>query len=96
MAITIRNKKTEELIRSIGRRTGEGPSAIVRRMAEKEAGIDRTPAPEEVARRVKLLEDLRREFQAPEPRMTWADVEREMDSLFDYLEDGSDKMPRAS
>ncbi len=36
MAITLRNKKVEETIRGIGRRTGEGPSAVIKRLAEAE------------------------------------------------------------
>ena len=35
MAITIRNKETERMIREIGRRYGEGPSQTIRRLAEK-------------------------------------------------------------
>ncbi len=42
MAITIRNQKTEELIRKIGRRTGEGPSAVVRRLAERRRALTAT------------------------------------------------------
>jgi hypothetical protein len=38
MAITLRNKKVENDIREIGRRTGEGPSAVIARAiaAERE------------------------------------------------------------
>ena len=51
VAITIRNQKTEELIRKIGRRTGEGPSAVVRRLAEREVGAQDNAVPEEEVRR---------------------------------------------
>ena len=47
MAITIRNQKTEELIREIGRRTGEGPSAVVRRLVEREADGQDSAVPED-------------------------------------------------
>ena len=34
MAITLRNKRIEDKIRAIGRRTGEGPSAVIARLVE--------------------------------------------------------------
>lgn len=89
MAITIRNKTTEELIRKIGRRTGEGPSAVVRRLAEREAGAggpnEQKVPEEEVRRRIALFEELRRKYPPPDPAPMWEEVEREMDSLYDYL-----------
>ena len=95
MAITIRNKTTEELIRKIGRRTGEGPSAVVRRLAEREVAqpAGDTVSPEEVARRMKAFEELRRKYPPPDPRPTWEEVEREMDALFDYLDE--DPLPQS-
>ncbi len=36
MAITIRNKETERIIRDVGRQTGEGPSALIARLVEQE------------------------------------------------------------
>ena len=100
MAITIRNKETEELIRRIGLRTGEEPDAVLLRLVKAEAGPAEVPpavAPEEVARRMKAFAELREKYPPPEPNMTWKEVERDMDALFDYLEeegapfDGSDK-----
>lgn len=91
MPITIRNKETEELIRKIGRRTGEGPSAVVRRLAENENARTSTASPQEIARRRKVFADLRSEYPPPEPRMTWTEIEREMDALFDYLDDEPEK-----
>jgi len=86
MAITIRNKTTEELIRKIGRRTGEGPSAVVRRLAEREAGIKegKEPvAPEVVNRRMRELEESRLRHTYPDdPKLSWAEIEEEMDSIF--------------
>lgn len=36
MPITLRNKQTEDAIRRIGQRTGEGPSAVIARLAKTE------------------------------------------------------------
>lgn len=84
MAITIRNKMTEELIRKIGHHTGEGPSAVVRRLAEREAGgLKEQKVPEEeVQRRLALFEELRKKYPYTGPKMTWAEIEEEMDSIF--------------
>jgi hypothetical protein len=84
MAITIRNQKTEELIRKIGRRTGEGPSAVILRLAEREVlghNADKVPE-EEVQRRIEQFEELRRQFPNTGPAMSWEEVEEEMDSIF--------------
>jgi hypothetical protein len=56
MAITLRNKKVEERIRAIGRRTGEGPSAVIARLVEARyqrmrAFLDSLPEPTEEERR---------------------------------------------
>ena len=86
MAITIRNQRTEELIRKIGRRTGEGPSAVVRRLAEREAGINDNgkPVPPEIVKtRMQRLEELRLKHTHPDdPKLTWDQIEQEMDSIF--------------
>jgi len=84
LAITIRNKETEDLIRTIGRRTGEGPSAVIRRLARKEVTgqqADGVP-PEEVERRLAFMEDLRRRYPPPEPKPSWKEIEDEMDAIF--------------
>lgn len=90
MAITIRNKTTEELIRKIGRRTGEGPSAVVARLVEREAetGSDHVVPPDIVAARIRRMEELRRQYTHPDdPHLTWDQIEEEMDSIFgDHLE----------
>lgn len=88
MAITIRNKETEELIRRIGRRTGEGPSAVVRRLAENEnAGAEQNKvSAKEAARRLKLFEELREKYPPPHPKPTWKEIEDEINSLYDYLD----------
>ena len=90
MAITIRNKETEELIRKIGRRTGEGPSAVVRRLAVAEAGsMEGAPSQKEIARRMTRIEELRKQYSRPDdPNLTWEEIEEEMDSIFgDELDD---------
>ena len=84
MAITIRNTETEELIHRIGSRTGEGPSAVIRRLAEKEARKHPAGVPEaEVRRRIAEFEAIAKEFPPPDPKPSWAEIEREMDALFD-------------
>lgn len=86
MAITIRNKTTEELIRKIGRRTGEGPSAVVRRLAENENGsLESTaaPTPDVVRERMRKLEESRlRHIDPDDPKLSWDEVEKAMDSIF--------------
>lgn len=83
MAITIRNKTTEELIRKIGRRTGEGPSAVVRRLVAREAaGQDGAVPEEEVRQRLAYFEAIRRKYPPPHDDVTWPEIEEEMDSIF--------------
>lgn len=84
VAITIRNKETEELIRRIGRRTGEEPDAVMLRLvkAEDTSRQASTVPPEEVAKRREFFEQLRKKYPPPEDQMTWAEVEEEMDSIF--------------
>jgi hypothetical protein len=88
VAITIRNQTTEELIRKIGRRTGEGPSAVITRLVKAEAagGSNKFPQ-EEIERRIQHFEELARKYPPPDPKPSWEEVEREMDALFDYLDD---------
>lgn len=88
MAITIRNKATENLIRKIGSRTGEGPTAVIRRLAEKEEGRNLPGVPEaEVQRRIAEFEAIARKFPPPDPKPSWAEIEREMDEIFDDAPD---------
>jgi hypothetical protein len=96
MAITIRNKTTEELIRKIGRRTGEGPSAVVRRLAAAEAlsQNEQKVSEEEVGRRIQFMRQLREKYPPPDPKPTWEEVERERDALYDYLEEPGNRDPR--
>jgi hypothetical protein len=88
VAITIRNKVTEQLIRKIGRRTGEGPSAVIRRLAEREAGGQEGTIPEEeVRRRLQFMRELSEKYPPPDPKPTWEDIERDIDALYDYLDE---------
>ncbi len=79
VAITIRNKQTEELIRRIGRRTGEGPSAVVARAVEALSQSPDTVSEDEKRRKFESLMKL-----APprDPSVTWKDIESDMDSIF--------------
>lgn len=88
MAITIRNKTTEELIRKIGRRTGEGPSAVIGRLVRSEAfGHEGAVPAEEVQRRLRRFEELAQMYPPPDPRPDREEIEREADALYDYLEE---------
>lgn len=88
MAITIRNKTTEEMIRKIGRRTGEGPSAVVRRLVEREASSGEEAVPEEeVERRIQFMRELGEKYPPPDPKPTWEEIERDIDALYDYLDE---------
>lgn len=94
MAITIRNKETEALIRKIGRRTGEGPSAVITRLVQRETRTtDDTSAasPDLIKKRMRELEDSRLRHTYPDdPKLTWSELEREMNSIFG---DGPDQTP---
>jgi hypothetical protein len=87
VAITIRNKTTEDLIRKISRRTGEGPSAVIGRLVRKEAlGHEDTLPEEEVQRRLRRFEELAQMYPPPDPRPSREEIEREVDALYDDLE----------
>ncbi|MBS3650377.1 type II toxin-antitoxin system VapB family antitoxin [Pseudaminobacter sp. 19-2017] len=85
MAITIRNKTTEDLIRQIGRRTGEEPGAVIERLVKAEAGRDRIDeVPEEkVRRRMAVFEELDRKYPYRGPKLSWEEIKAEMDSIFE-------------
>jgi hypothetical protein len=86
VAITIRNKETEDLIRRIGRRTGEEPDAMMLRLVKADAGpgeVTTPVSPDEVARRMARMEELRLKYTYPDdPKLSWAEIEEEMDSIF--------------
>ena len=82
MPITLRNKAIEDRIREIGKRTGEGPSAVIARaIVEVE---ERLKAEDEALRekRIAAMERLR----AMLPKLTDEDrraIDRAMDDLYD-------------
>lgn len=86
MALTIRNKSTEAMVRELGKRWNAGPSATVRRLAERELGQS-VRRQEDIDRDLKALEALAKRYPPPDDGLTWAEVEAEMQSLFDYLDD---------
>jgi hypothetical protein len=91
MAITIRNKHTEALIRQIGARTGEGPSAVVKRLAER--ALEEAPgrvSQAEYERRMAAWDDLMKLAPPRDPNLTWSEVEQEMNSIFGDGLDGSE------
>jgi len=87
MAITIRNKTTEAMIRAIGRRTGEGPSAVIRRLAESETQHERQPSEDEIRRRIEFMEELSRKYPPPDPKPTWKEIEKDIEDMYAYLDE---------
>ena len=90
MAITIRNKQTEAMIRRLGERRNEGPSAVIRRIAEDALQRDGQVSQEEYERRMKAWDELMALAPPRDSSLTWEDIEREMQSLYDYLDDDSE------
>jgi hypothetical protein len=85
MAITIRNKETEAMIRRIGRRWDMGPSEVVARLATEELARAGSVSPAEFERRMKAWDEL----MAMVPKLTdeqKRDMQYEMDHMFDYLD----------
>ncbi len=82
MAITLRNKVVEAKIREIGRRTGEGPSAIIARVVASEEERLRAEERALMARRAKAIKRLR----AMLPKLTAADkaaIQKAMNEMYD-------------
>ena len=88
MAITLRNKDIEERIRRIGRRTGEGPSAVIRRLVDAEEPALGEVSEEEAERREASWRAYMAMMPKPTPEQIAASeaVERDM-----YDEDGLPK-----
>lgn len=78
MAITIRNTEIENMIREIGRHTGEGPSAVIAR-AVRSLNTGQL-SPEESREK---LSRLMRGVPPRDPKLTWKDLENDMNSIFD-------------
>lgn len=66
MPITLRNRAVEERIRAIGRRTGEGPSAVIARLVAAEEPDPGLVSPEEAQARLRWW----RTYVASLPRWT--------------------------
>lgn len=86
MAITIRNRETEAMLRQLGMRWGLGPSRVIRRLAEEELVRSGTTSPEEFASRMKLWDELEREFPPPSEEEK-RQMQYELDHMYDYLDD---------
>ena len=87
MAITIRNKETEAMIRKLGKRCGEGPSAVIRRLAQEALEHEAREAEGGLARRLAAWNTLMAFAPPRDPNVTWVEIEGEMDALFDDLEE---------
>jgi hypothetical protein len=86
MAITIRNKETEAMIRKLGKRRNEGPSAVVSRLAKEALAREGTVSQEEYERRMKGWDEL----MAMVPEFTEAEkqeMQGELDHMYDYLDE---------
>jgi hypothetical protein len=94
MAITIRNKDTEAIIRRLGKRWNEGPSGVVSRLAKQEEQRAEEVDQAEKERRMKAWDELMALAPPRDPNLTWQDIEKEMDSLFDYFEEDGGQKPR--
>jgi hypothetical protein len=88
MAITIRNKTTEEMIRKLGRRTGEGPSAVIRRAVEAQLNDpEKAVDADEIARRRKLFAEIQQRLgPKPNERLSPEENRRAQQEIFDYLD----------
>jgi hypothetical protein len=82
MPITLRNKTVEERIRAIGKRTGEGPSAVIARAIGE---VEERLKAEEAAQREKRIAAMKR-LRAMLPKLTDDDrraINQAMDDLYD-------------
>jgi hypothetical protein len=84
------------MIRRIGRRRNEGPSAVVKRLAEQELQRTVTVSQDEFERRMRAWDELAERYPPPDDGLSWAEIEAEMQSLFDYLdEEGAESEPKS-
>lgn len=86
MAITIRNKETEAMIRRLAKRRNEGPSAVIRRLAEDELRREGEVSRDEYMRRMLVFDELARRYPPVDPKVPWSEIEEEIDSIFDDLD----------
>jgi len=87
MAIVIDDKHTVDLIRKIGRRTGEGPLDVVRRLAESEASLQPDRDPKDVEAAYLRLMEINRLHGYKGPPISPEESRRIQDELFDYLDE---------
>jgi hypothetical protein len=94
MAITIRNKDTEAIIRRLGKRWNEGPSGVVARLAKQEEQRAEKIDKAEQERRMQAWDELMALAPPRDPNLSWQDIEKEMDGLFDYLQEDGERKQR--
>ena len=88
MAITIRNKETEAMIRRLGLMHNEGPSATVRRLAEQALRDPPREAPPEVqARRRAAFAELDRKHPPDPNAPSFEEAMAEIDAFQSDLHD---------
>lgn len=91
MAITIRNKETEAMIRKLGKRWDAGPSAVIRRLAENEIGAKSGAGGGDYERLSAAIRALRRKYPPPAEKLSPEELKRERDAIF--AERGEDLPP---
>lgn len=86
MAITLRNKPVEEMIRRIGVQTGEGPSAVIARVIARETerlDADRRKAAEEKLAKLQAIRAEFGPFTDEDRKAVWEDLERINEEMFE-------------
>ena len=76
------------MIRQIGRRTGEGPSELLARLAEAELAEMEAQERQAAERRVAAWEELDREFSPPSEQEKEA-ISHELETMYAYLGQGT-------
>lgn len=84
MAITLRNKAAEEMIRQIGRQRGLGPSAVIVQAVEAfaKAPVAAVP-PEQVERRLKVFDAIVARARAELTDEDRAAMRKEAEDMYD-------------
>jgi hypothetical protein len=85
MAITIRNKRTEAMIRKMGERTGEGPSALLNRLLDAELEREAVRTNQEQETRLASSDTLDEAFPPPSEEEK-AEMRKVMETMYDYLD----------
>ena len=97
MAITIRNKETEAMIRELGRRYGVGPSAVVRKLAEAKLPDKHSSLTQEEknGKVEEFIKNLDKHTLPESERMSPEESRRAQDEIFDYMDDESSPSPKS-